>query len=283
MITDPEAVLLCQIPGLNAALMRRLLTRWTTAAAILRAPSSELRALGVPPALISRIVAAPRQLAATVAGLKSLERMGINSVTYLSPSYPQRLSEIGDPPLLLHIQGRWPPPEPSVALIAPEQPDEQTDTLKPFLGKILDLGIGLLVAADDLTLIPAPGSVCVLGYGSLLARSRISETMRATVQNEQATLISVVPINGQSTPTSEALALTVRATLCDGVLLATDTLPATLELRPATFCWSLALQPSAVPTNTTVIKPDDSGLRQITRALGVHRTSTATVQQERLW
>src|SRR3712207_2685922 len=91
---DPEAVLLCQIPGMDAALLRRLFERWTDAGSILRAPSSELRAVGVPPALVARLVAAPRQRGPTEAALRSLERMGIVPVPLLAPDYPQRLCDL---------------------------------------------------------------------------------------------------------------------------------------------------------------------------------------------
>ncbi len=133
MIAEPEAVLLCQVPGLNAALLRRLLERWPDASTILRAPSSELRATGVPPALISRIVAAPRQHAAIVAGIKSLHRMGIVSITYLSPTYPQRLRELAEPPLTLYVQGCWPPKEPSITLVGQTDESDEVEPWQSFL------------------------------------------------------------------------------------------------------------------------------------------------------
>src|SRR6478672_7787018 len=78
--SDSEAVLLCQIPAMDGALLLRLRDRFQTPSAILQAPSSELRALGMSPGLVARIVAAPRQRAATEAGLRSLQRMGIRAV-----------------------------------------------------------------------------------------------------------------------------------------------------------------------------------------------------------
>jgi predicted Rossmann fold nucleotide-binding protein DprA/Smf involved in DNA uptake len=284
MDVDPEAVLLCQIPGLGAATLRRLLARWETAAAILRAPSAELRAAGVPPATVARIVAAPRQQAATEAGIRSLERMGITSVPFLAPTYPQRLRDLDAPPLLLYVQGRWPTPAPSIALFGTAADETEAHMLKQILRELAGLHIGVLVGADGIESAPATHSVCVLGYGLLLARSRVPDAMHAAIKAGDATLVSVVPINAQSTPTSEATAVAVRAAWSDGVLLAAAVPPTSLDLRSATHCWSLPSQPPAEPSRFTTLKPDlIAATRQIARALGVQRTATATVKQERLW
>src|ERR687886_446256 len=65
---DLDALVLCQLAGLEAPLLRQLLARWETPAAILRAPSAALRAVGLAPALVARLVAAPRQRATAAAG-----------------------------------------------------------------------------------------------------------------------------------------------------------------------------------------------------------------------
>src|SRR3712207_5203801 len=101
---DPEAVLLCQIPGMDAELLQRLLQRWDDPGAILRAPSARLREAGVPAALVARIVAAPRQRGAVEAGLKSLARMGIVTIPLPAASFPSTLRSLPQPPLLLYIQ-----------------------------------------------------------------------------------------------------------------------------------------------------------------------------------
>ena len=56
---DLDTLVLCQLAGLEAPLLRQLLARWETPAAILQAPSAALRRAGLAPALVARIVAAP--------------------------------------------------------------------------------------------------------------------------------------------------------------------------------------------------------------------------------
>src|ERR687886_698766 len=86
---DLDALVLCQLAGLEAPRLRQRLARWGTPTAILHAPSAALREDGLSPALVARIVAAPRQRATTAAGLQSLQHLGIVPLPLLAPAYPE--------------------------------------------------------------------------------------------------------------------------------------------------------------------------------------------------
>src|SRR3712207_6355189 len=174
----PEAVVLCQIPGMRAALLRPLIERWGTPEAVARAPSSELRSLGLPPAIVARVVAAPRQRAAAAAGLQSLERMGIHTISLLDADYPRRLHNLLEPPLLLYVQGMWPVPSPSVAVLQSELPSTPDEELAALVNTLHQLGAAIAVEHLSLALLPISRSFGVVPFGLLLARSRVPDPLR---------------------------------------------------------------------------------------------------------
>lgn len=283
--SDPDAVLLCQLPGMRASALLRLTERWSSPAAILRAQSSELRAAGLPPALVARIVAAPRQRSATEAGLKSLERMGITSIPLLASEYPRRLRDLPEPPLLLYAQGAWPPPAPIVALHSPgpltDEPAADAGTLLLALG---NLGVSTAAGSDHLELLSPNRSLAVLPFGLLLARSRVPDPLRGAATAGAATLLSITPVNAAATPSAEELARDVLIALADGLLVVGDALPAHALSRAELHCWTLGGDtPGPSPRSAKRLRPGEAGAQLIARALGLRGSGDTTVQQEHLW
>lgn len=274
---DPDAILLCQIPGLHASLLRRLLERWQTPAAVLRAPSSDLRTYGLPPSLVARIVAAPRYRAATEAGLKSLERMNIRTVSFLDASYPRRLDYLDRPPLLLYAQGMWPPPAPVVALLLGAGRSETTGSYETLVAALRERGVAVAVDQTALDLVGTRLSLAVLPFGLLLARGRVPDVVYTAVAAEQATLLSITPVNAASVRSAETAARSALVTLVDGIVQAEQPAEAPV-LRPDTHVWSIA---DGVVGKR--LRPDETGARIVARALGIRAAGEATMTQERLW
>ena len=274
--------MLCQLPGMRASALLRLMERWSSPAAILRAPSAELRAAGLPPALVARIVAAPRQRPATEAGLKSLERMGITAIPLPASAYPRRLRELAEPPLLLYAQGAWPPLTPMVALYGASAPDEaQAAETGALLQALARLGVAVAASFDQVDLLPASRGLVALPFGLLLARSRVPEPLRSAAAAGTVTLLSVAPVNAAPTPAVEELARAVPVALADGLLVVDGDPPPTLP-RAELHCWTLA---GATPNLKSVkrVRPGEAGAQRIARTLGLRGSGDRTVQQEQLW
>lgn len=286
---DPEAITLCQIPGMDAVLLLRLIRRWETPAAIGRAPASELRLLGVPPAIVARIVATPRQRAATDAGLRSLQRMGIATVTLLDPAYPARLRDLPGPPLVLYIQGAWPPGTPAVTLIAGTSLQAaDREVARALLVSLADLGLAVMANGDEIELLPPAAALAALPFGLLLARGRVPDTLRDGVAAGRSTLVSVAPVNAQDSPTLASQARVLLLALADGVVWAGHPLPETPPDRPDLHQWVLHSgdMPGSLhgrEASPPPVRAGAAGVQAIARALGLRVVGTRTAQQERLW
>jgi DNA processing protein len=94
---------LALIPGVGTVLFVRLLARFRTPGAVLKAGRAALEEV-VGPKLAQRI--AQYSDVADVAGQETaMAKCGANLITMEDPQYPLRLAEIYDPPLLLFVRG----------------------------------------------------------------------------------------------------------------------------------------------------------------------------------
>ena len=280
---DLDALVLCQLAGLEAPLLRQLVARWETPAAILQAPSSALRAVGLAPALVARLVAAPRQRASAAAGLQSLANLGIVPLPWLAPAYPARLRESPAAPLLLSVQGRWPPPSPTVAYVAAGPLDEAGRAeVTALLAALQGWGISVLATGADLSLLPAAGSSGVLAAGLFVARSQVPEGLRTSVGAGTATLLSVAPLTARATPSLEAVAATVLQALADGLVVAGTGVAPTLG-RADLHQWHLRPTGGAPRGPTAHPGRGAASAAWIARMLGLRDAGAVRVQQERLW
>ena len=275
--------MLCQLAGLEAPLLRQLLGRWETPAAILHAPSGALREAGLAPALVARIVAAPRQRAAAAAGLQSLVHLGIVPLPLLAPAYPARLRESPAAPTLLYVQGRWPPPAPIVGYVTAGALDEAGRAeVTELLAALQAWGISMLATGAELSLLPAAGSIGVLAAGLFVARSQVPEELRTNVGAGTATLLSVAPLTARATPALEAVAATVLEALADGLVVA-GTAGAPTPARADLHHWHL--RPAGGAPRGPPGHPSRGGAsaERIARMLGLRDAGPMRVQQERLW
>lgn len=102
--TLEDRLRLCMVPGVGPRTRMALLERFGSAAAILRAPPSQLREVqGVGPKLVEKICQADR--IDVEAEIDNCCRGAIEIVTELDERYPRALREIHDPPGVLFVRG----------------------------------------------------------------------------------------------------------------------------------------------------------------------------------
>lgn len=280
---DPHALVLCQTPGLDAILVERLLVRWGDAATVLMASSSALRSEGIAPVVVARLVAAQRQVASIAAGLKGLSRLGITPIPLPSPDYPQRLREQSNAPLVIYVQGAWPPSAPAVALlVAAEQTEAALALARPWLAQLRSYGVALAGSGAALKHVPDEITLAVVPFGLLLARQRLPAALIAAAQKGTLTLVSPTAVNQPPDTQTTALAeATLHAFVVAQLLL--DPLVAPLVSTLPT--WWLTLPESNLPlANNTLrrLRPTEAGGRRLAKSLGIHMMANTTVQQERL-
>ncbi len=280
---DPYELLLCQIPGLQPRHLLGLLEQWGDARAIIGAPAAMLRAAGLPPAVVARIVAGQRQVTQVAAGLKGLARLAITPIPLVSSAYPERLRQSIEPPLLVYVQGAWPPGEPlvTVTVHGPLAP-EREPIIREWLARLPQLGIMLGVGELAHELVPPVGALFAVSYGLMLARKRLPAPLHEVIRSNQATLISAVAINAPPDERGAVIAETMLLTLSAGHL-ALDTIAPTDVCLPLRFVLAFKDAPVdrlAAPGKR--LQPNAAGARILARALGIRVTATATVQQQRL-
>jgi DNA processing protein len=93
------------VPGLGARTAAKLLERFRTPQAILRASRAELEASGVAGS-VAQSISSGCAFEDAVVQQEKMVQAGAAVLTISCPSYPQRLREIFDPPILLFARGR---------------------------------------------------------------------------------------------------------------------------------------------------------------------------------
>lgn len=294
---DPAALWLCQLPGMTIALVQQLLAAADSPAAIMQLSSRRLRELGVAPALVSNIVAGPRQVPQVAAGLKGLQRLGIVPLPWAASSYPERLRELPQPPLVVYVQGCWPPPAPLVLALG-------ADELPPRLGAgwlelaaALDPQIGLISAQAEL--LPAllgerPLRLLGLPFGLMLSRQRLPKPLWQAVAAGTTTLLSIAAPNAQpDLAAAERLPEVLLALTTALVLIQPPEQPLPEQLchtaqRLGVAAFALVppgrvVDAAPLPPGVRRLRTGKTGLSTLRRALGLRSAGATTVQQERLF
>lgn len=286
---DPTALWLCQLPGMTAKLLKLLLASFESADAVMRASSGSLRALGVAPRLVAQIVAGPRQVAHVAAGLKGLQRLGIVPLPFASPSYPERLQSLPEPPLVVYVQGQWPLAQPLTLLLPPTEPEPKVVDQWTAICGALDAHVGFALLATGTP--PELVTPTLLGvpHGLMLARQRLPSQLWKLVTAKRCTLISASAPTAQPDPAAaQAIAQTLVA-LSDAIVALLPTSAEHDDLLVTARVVSVpvfALAPTPrtpVPPGTRRLRAGKSGIRSLSAALGVHLDGAAAVQQERLF
>jgi hypothetical protein len=290
---DPAELWLCQLPGITAMLVQRLLGAFGSASAIIRAPSTTLRGHGVPPALVARIVAGQREVPQVAAGLKGWQRLGILPLPLAAPTYPERFRDLYMPPLVVYVQGPW-PIEQSLVLVAP--PGELDDKLGPLWATFVreaQTHIGFASLAPELADDVAPPQILGVPYSLMLARQRLPQAVMQHVSNGRMTLLSTTPPTmRQGAEIDPAIARElhrVLIALCDAVVLVAPLVSPMQEIADmarnggkATFAFGAASRQN-LPDGIRRLRPGKAAVRTLLTLLGIRDTFGKTVQQERLF
>lgn len=296
---DPAALWLCQLPGMTVALLRQLLAAAESPAAIMRLSSRKLRELGVAPTLVANIVAGPRQVPQVAAGLKGLQRLGILPLPWAAPSYPERLRELAQPPLVVYVQGCWPPPPPLVlALGSGELPPKLSAAWLELVAAIQpQVGLATVQPAADTpdVLGAQPARLLGVPFGLMLSRQRLPKPLWQAVTAQQTTLVSISTPNAQpDVAATERLSEVLLALTTALVLLAPPETPAPAQLCAAAqtlgvpaFVLSMAGRVPAtsapLPPGARRLRPGKPGQRALSNAIGLRSAGAEMVQQERLF
>ena len=286
---DPTALWLCQLPGMTAVLLIRLLAALGSAEAVLRAPSGALRKLGVAPGLVAQIVAGPRQIAHVATGLKGLRRLGIVPLPFAAPGYPDRLKTLDDPPLVVYVQGAWPLLQPAMLVVPPSEPEPKVAGQWATLAAAFQPHVGFATLAA----LPIPDllkpRLLAVPYGLMLARQRLPQELWKQVTAGSCTLISACQPTAQ--PDAGALQRTSRmlVALADALVAllplpveAQDLVATARSVNVPVFAVAATTR-APLPPQMSRLRPGKSGMRALSAALGVHLDGAATVQQERLF
>ncbi len=179
---------------------------------------------------------------------------------------------------MLYVQGRWPLSSPVVALWG-QPAAEDSEQAGGWLGAAAALGLTLLSTAAELPGAPWDGTALLVPYGLLLARQRLARPWRDAVQLGDATLISAVAVNAPLAEVNVAPLAALLSALADAHVILD---PAITPPAAAGPCFALRLGAAPPPAGPKRLQANTRGLRQLARAVGIHATATATVQQERL-
>ncbi len=290
---DPAAFWLCQLPGMTSTLLLQLLAAVGSATAIMQLSSRALREQGVPPGLVAKIVAGTREVPQVAAGLKGLQRLGIVPLPLAAATYPQRLRDLPQPPMVVYVLGAWPVQEPLALVVKPEVFTAEGETAWAELARTALPQVGLAAFEPELASgAPAP-RLLGLPFGLMLARQRMAPAVWQQVVHGATTLLSTAPPTAQlhSTVATAALAClhTTMVGLSRAVVVgapygaqAAAALAAARTLSLPAFIWGVPAG-EAPPPNVRRLRPGKAGARALAAALGITKTGELTVQQERLF
>ena len=288
---DPAALWLCQLPGMTVPLLQQLLGTFGSAAEILAASSGALRAAGVAPALVAKFVRGAREVSQVAGGLKGLQRLGITPLPLASSTYPERLRELRQPPLVVYVQGAWPLKQRHVALLGSDVlAVEVAEAWRKLVGEVhAHVAFAAVQGASAADGVPL--GLLGVPFGLMLARQRLPQSIMRQVAEGSTTLVSTVPPNAQA---AGVAATGAEATITDVLLALSDALVLLPPVGPSiapmltsqtfgipTFVFGTA-RGETLPPRVRRLLPGKAGARSLRAALGLNITGTQTVQQERL-
>lgn len=284
-VSDPAALWLCQLPGMTPALLYHLLATGD-ATTVMQQSSGALRSLGVPPALIARIVAGPREVPRVAAGLKGLQRLGIVPLPLAAPAYPDRLRALPDPPLVVYLQGLWPLVQRLLLISGSPLVEPKTSAAWLDFVRNLPLPIGIVTMQPELLDDAAPVRLLGVPFGLMLSRQRLPKQLWQQVSDQRTTLFSIVPPTSQPDPLLAAALPRALLALCDAHImlppLTDELVPPARALGVATFTFG-APPREPLPAGVRRLRPATAGLRTLQTTLGIRTAGTETAQQDRLF
>jgi len=175
-VDDTEAcIALNMIPGMGPVRLRRLLARFDSPSAVLRARGDDLqRVEGIGPE-VARAIAEWENTVDLAGELHRIKGAGVRVLTLASPEYPAALRDIHDPPIALYISGRFAESDArAIGVVGTRKPSHYAlDCAKKLsyqlsragLTVISGLARGIDTAAHQAALAANGRTVAVLGSG----------------------------------------------------------------------------------------------------------------------
>jgi DNA processing protein len=169
-------------------------------------PGDALRRAGLSPALVARLVqlADGRELERE---LSRCQKEGVRLVSWRAENYPSALRTLHRPPVLLTVRGRWPAPDPALAVVGARAATPSGRTAaRRLAGAAAAAGIGVVSGlargidryALESALDEGGHVVAVLGNGMHIAHPRENRALQDRIAR-QGTLVSEFPLDQRPT------------------------------------------------------------------------------------
>ncbi len=162
------------VPGLTNQAYLRLLERFGSPAAVLKAPAADLVQAGGISGKLAKIIAGYKCPGWVYAELEAIEKKNYTLLTLHDPDYPDLLRHIADPPPVLYIRGKLYPRQPSVAVVGSRRATAYgLNATRKIAGELAEHGWtivsgmarGIDTAAHKAALAAGKRTIAVLGTG----------------------------------------------------------------------------------------------------------------------
>lgn len=215
------------VPGLGARTAAKLLKRFRTPQAILRASRTELEASGVAGS-VAQSISSGCAFEDAVVQQEKMAQAGAAVVAISDPRYPQRLREIFDPPILLFARGRLELLETlMLGVVGTRRPTPYGlavterlagDLARAGLAIVSGMARGIDTAAHRGALVASGDTVAVLGCGVDLVYPSENRRLAAEIV-EKGLLLSEFPMGAPAFPQNFPIRNRVISGLSLGVLV----------------------------------------------------------------
>jgi DNA processing protein len=162
------------VPGIGNLLFKRLVLRFGSPDAVLRAAAADLQAVEGISARLARAIASAGRRTEGAAGIEAALKGAHRLLTLADPEYPPLLREIPDPPPLLYVRGSLAGTERPVAVVGSRNATAYgigmarrlaADLAALGFAVVSGLALGIDAAAHEGALAAAGRTVAVLGSG----------------------------------------------------------------------------------------------------------------------
>jgi len=217
---------LALIPGVGTAMFIRLLARFKTPDAVLHARRSAVEEV-VGPKLAERI-SQYADVSDVASQETAMERAGAALLTLEDTSYPLRLAEIYDPPLLLFVRGKMlEPDQPCVAIVGTRRATPYGIRMAEKFGRELaargvavvsGLAAGVDTAAHRGALNAGGTTIAVLGCGVDVVYPQQNETLMNDIV-KHGSVVSQFPMGTKPSPGHFPYRNRIISGMCAGTLV----------------------------------------------------------------
>ena len=194
------------VQGVGPHLLKRLLERFASPAAVLAAPASALESVaGVSPRL-ARAIAGQREPAGARPEIRAAAAAGVRIVALDGADYPALLYQIPDPPPLLYVRGNLADCDPAIAVVGARQATDYglaaAQRLAAHLARsgvvvVGGMAVGIDTAAHQGALSAGGRTVAVLGSGLARIYPPENRGLAERIAGAGGAVISELPMDAE--------------------------------------------------------------------------------------